>query len=373
MRATLSLAGTIIGAGIFGVPAMIGAWGVIPATCAYALITCVVLAVHLLLTEAVLIYKPDVRLTGSARHWLGSGASAFVGVLLALSVFGSNLAYIILGGEFFAVLAGMAGLHFSVLTWQVLFWLGGALTVAVGLHWVGRVEVFLTWILVTLLVLMIGIFLGRADVGVILALPQSFTFEPYGVFLYSLGGMMVIAELELIVKGQARDMRLSVIRGTLLAAFLTYLFGVSAWMASGGTLTRDVADLVRALPPFLALLIPLAGFLAVATSYVTTAFDLGSMFRLDYHFPPWLSSVVALGVPLLLLFLTARDFLATIGLVGSIFGGALSIFVAFIGRAALRYRDGVAMPFTRRWWWQDVAPFVVSAFFFLGAIAWLLV
>jgi amino acid permease len=373
MHATLALSGTIIGAGIFGVPAMVGAWGVIPATMAFMVITGVVLAVHLLLTEAVLAYDSDTRLKGLTQKWLGSGAAVVVGALLALSVFGGNLAYLILGGEFFAVLGGMVGISLPLLAWQVVFWVVSAVIVLAGLRWMSRVESFLTWILLTLLLVMIAVFFSRADGGLVTALPRTFTFEPYGVFLYALCGFTVISELELIVKGNRQDMRKSVIRGTLIAAALTYLFGISAWLAGGGALGRDVADLVQILPPFLAILIPLVGFLAVMTSFVTTAFDLGEMFRLDYHFPPWLAGVVGLGVPLALLFLTARDFLSTIGLVGSVFGGALSIFIAFIGHVALVEKNGPARPLTLRWWWQDVTPFVIAAFFFLGAITWLLV
>lgn len=368
----MALVGTIIGAGIFGVPAMIGAWGVIPATIGFWLLAGLALIVHLFLVEAVIGYRPDGRLTAFARHWLGPGAATIAGVALALSVFGSNLAYVILGGEFFHAIAGFVGIQLSVLTWQVLFWMAGAVVVVVGLKWVTQVEAFLVWILIALLLLMCGVFFGRADLQPLLAFPRSLTFEPYGVFLYSLFGYTVIAEMELLVKGNRDDLRTSVMRGTLVSAGLTYLFGVSAWLAGSGVLGRDPVDLLLILPPWLAIVLPIAGFLAVATSFVTTAFDLRSMFRLDYRFPAWLASTVGLGVPLVLLFLTERDFLGTIGLVGSVFTATVAVFVLFMGRAAMLRARGEAVLFSARWWWQEATPIFGTFLLIAGAILWLL-
>ncbi len=368
----LALVGTIIGAGVFGVPAMIGAWGVIPATFGFGVLTLVVLATHLLYAEAILRYHPKARLSGFAEHWLGPGAGAAAGIAQTLQVFGSNLAYLILGGEFLAVIANALGLRVPVLTWQVLFWAGGVLVVLVGLSWLARVEAFLTWILVAVMILIIGVLVGRMDFGVIASIPDRWSFEPYGVFLFSLFGLNVIPEMEDIIGERRGDMMKAVIRGTLVAAVLTYAFGVSAWLASSGTLGRGPTDVVALLPASLAIIVPVFGFLAVATSYITTAYDLGSMFGLDFRFPPFLAWAVSLGVPLALLFMTERDFLSTIGLVGSVFGAATAVIAVFIGRAALR-RAGKVRAWSPVWWWREATPVAVATFFIVGVVSWLFI
>lgn len=368
----LTLIGTIIGAGVFGVPAMIGAWGVLPATLAFALLTVIVLATHLLYAEAVLRYHPAARLSGFAEYWLGSFGGLTAGIAQSLQIFGINLAYLILGGEFMAVMAGAFGLEIPVVYWQVAFWVAGAATVLIGLGWMSKIEAFLTWILVAVMLLIIGALAGRMDFSVIMSVPSGFTFEPYGIFLFSLFGLTVIPELEDIVSGRRDDMRLAIIRGTLVSAALTYAFGVSAWLASSGTLGRDPTAIIGILPYGLALVVPLFGFLAVATSYFTAAFDLNSMFLLDFHFPKPFAWLVSLGVPLALLFLTARDFLATIGLVGSIFGAATAVLAALMGRAALR-REKKVRAWSRAWWWREIVPVAVAAFFVLGGISWLFI
>ena len=370
LRATLALMGTIIGAGIFGVPAMMGAWGIPLATAAFALVTAIVLAVHLFMAEAVIGEGRDMRLAGLAWKRLGPAGGIVAGLAQTLQVFGSNLAYLILGGSFLSVIALKIGITIPLLTWQVLFWVGGTVAVLVGLKSLAKIEAFLTWLLIAVMILIIGTVAGRMDFGLLLSGPVGITFEPYGVFLFALLGLNVIPEMEHLVDGHRGDLRLAVVRGTLASAALTYVFGISAWLASSGTLGREATDLVALLPPVLSLAIPVFGFLAVATSYVTTAYDLGSMFYLDNHFPAWLAWTTVLGVPLALLFLTERDFLQTIGLVGAVFSALAAIMAVLVGRVALRRKRSTS---PLDWWWREGASVVVIVLLAAGGVTWLLV
>ncbi|MBD3251568.1 hypothetical protein GF380_03910 [Candidatus Uhrbacteria bacterium] len=369
-KGTLLLLGTIIGAGIFGVPSMIGVWGIVPFTGAFVVLTAVTLTAHLYYAEALIANKRHSRLAGQAKHWLGRGPSWFAGVVQALQIFGSNLAYIILGGEFIAVIAIVAGVEVPLLYWQVAFWLIGGIFVLYGLRLVTRVESFLTWLLVAVIVILVAVFTTQLDFTIIFNLPSSFSFEPYGVILYAILGATSLPEVAEVVHYRREDMHLSVIRGTLAAAILTYGFGITAWLASGGALGRDPAEVVLLLPPVLQILIPIFGLLAVMTSFIASALDLRNMFHVDYHFSNAFAWVVALGTPLALLFLTARDFLTTIGLVGSVFGATVALLSVLMGRAALRRRK------RRIKWctlWCEVVPGIVVIFLLLGGVAWILV
>ena len=372
MQATLALIGTIIGAGIFAVPSMIGAWGVIPATIGFGIVTLIVLAVHLYMAEAALAYRPQARLTGFARHWLGPFAARIGGTSLALQIYGANLAYLILGGQFLSVLFHQLGIDLPVFAWQLLFWCAIATIVALGLSKISRIAAFVTWLMVTAMLLIIGSLVGRLHFGIVTAIPSHFTFEPYGVFLFALMGLNVIPELETIVGGRHDDMRRSVVRGTLGAAALIYTFGLVVWLASGGMLGRGPTDVISLLPPALMFIVPLFGFLAVTTPFVTTAFDLRSMYRFDGHLPSWVAWAAALGVPLALLLLTTHDFLAIIGFVGSILDATTATIAVLAGRAALRHA-GIAPFGTRGWWIQELVPALVCAALVFGGALWLVV
>lgn len=370
LRASLTLMGTIIGAGVFGVPAMIGAWGVLLGTIGFAVLSGLVLVTHLMLAEAVAFVPGEARIAGLATRLLGPSAGAITGVLQTLQVFSSNLAYLILGGEFLGVMANAVGISVPVIWWQSLFWLAAMLVVTSGLKWMSEIEAFLTWVLIAVMILIIGAFVGRMDLSLLLHPMAHPTFEPYGIFLFSLFGMNIIPEMEEIVGGRPDDLRSSVIRATLVSATLTYAFGITAWLASGGVLGRSATEIVRLLPPALQFAVPLFGFLAVITSYVTTSYDLGRLFRLDYRMQPWAAWTTVLGTPFVLLFLTSRDFLATIGLAGSIFSGGVAVACVLMGRAALAKSSQKAVVSSGAWWTEFV-PAIAVLLLVVGGITWL--
>jgi amino acid permease len=374
-RATLLLIGTIIGAGIFGVPAMIGEWGIAVSTLAFAAITLLVLAAQLFYAEAVLANGEEARIEADAAKWLGKPVGAVAGAVQALQIFGSNLAYLILGGEFLAVLMRMVGVDVPLIVWQVVFWIVGSIIVCYGLAAVVRAEVYLTWFLIASVILLIFAFASRLAIEDVMrlgfTLPARFTFEPYGVILFALLGVTPIPEIVEVVKRKREDVFKAVIYGTVASAVLTYAFGVFGWLASGGAIGRDPSDVIRSLPVAIAFIVPIAGFLAIVTSYISTALDLRNMFHLDYHFSDRLAWLISLGVPIALLFLTPRDFLGTISFVGAVFGTMIAVIVALMGYAALskgaRKRMGL-----RESLWRQAAPVSAAALLLSGGIIWFL-
>jgi amino acid permease len=372
-RAVLLLIGTIVGAGIFGVPAMIGAWGIPVSTVAFAAITLVILAAHLLYAEAILKNGRTARLESHAVHWLGKPMGAAAGGIQALQIFGSNLAYLIIGGEFLAVLMRAIGINVPTIWWQLAFWLFGAAIVCYGLALVTRAEVYLTWALIVMLVVLIIAFAWNIRVedvsALAFSLPERFTFEPYGVILFALMGVTTIPEAVDIVGRRRDDVFKVIIRATVASAFITYVFGVFGWLATSGLIGRNPSDLVAFVPPVVAIAFPLAGFLAIITSYIATALDLRNMFHLDYHFSDALAWIVSLGVPLALLFLTPRDFLGTIGLVGAVFGTLLAAIVSIMGYVALS-RDRIRHEPLASVLWRRVAPIVTMIVLLAGGVMW---
>lgn len=371
-RATLLMLGTIIGAGIFGVPAMIGEWGVIPSAIGFVCITGAILAAHLYYAEAVLGNPDHAHLAGQAGYWLGAPFRHVGGTIQSLQIFGSILAYIILGGDFLASFLSVIGFHPSLVACQYVFWIVGSLVAFFGLQIVSKVEGFLTWLLVGVILLLIGVYLRMADLSLVLSVPGEWHgFEPYGVILFSIIGITSLPEAANLVGFRRDDTRKAVIRSTFLAAVLTYMFGASAWMASGGALGRDPSELVSILPPVLAFAIPLFGVLAIITSYIASVLDLRDMFRHDYRFPLRFAFIVTVGIPLLLFLFTSRDFLSTVGLVGSVFGAFLAILVTLMGRKALLARKGSGnrvILYVQR----HIIPVVVIAFFLFGGVVWYL-
>jgi amino acid permease len=370
LKATLLLLGTIIGAGIFAVPSMIGAWGIFPSTIAFMILTSIMVIVHSYYGEAILCAKQKGHLIGRATYWLGPWAGRIAGALQSLQIFGSCLAYLILGGVFLSWIG--SSLPVSLLAWQCVFWALGALVVLYGLKAVARAEAVLTWGLIAVIVVIILIFGSSSHWNLIWVMPVAWNgFEPYGVFLFSLLGLVGMSEAAEIVEYKRSSLRKAIILSTILAASLTYLYGVTAWVASNGQLTRDASDVVRFLPSIVAFIVPLFGFLAVITSFISSALDLRNLFEKDMHATKMISWIVALGVPLVLLFMTPRDFMSTVGFVGSFFGAGIAIIVIWMGAAAIRQtqtkgNSGTIFLQTR------LIPWLITIIFVSSGIMWLI-
>ncbi|MDO8583959.1 MAG: aromatic amino acid transport family protein, partial [bacterium] len=324
-KATLMLIGTIIGAGLFGLPALFAGVGFWPGTMMFWFVACIVLLTHLYYAEIILHFKKRMRLVGYADTVLGTWGRVVMGISYPLQTIGVNLIYIILGGAFLAALLKGMGIGGPLWGWQLVFWGVGVLVVTLGLSFLAKVESVATWLLIGSIVVCIVLAAGRWEMMLLPAAHWDRLFIPFGIFLFSLSGINVIPELVEVTGRKPDDTRRAIVFGTLGAALLSWFFGIGLYLASGGQIGHEPTDLLLILPPVWSWLIPLVGLLAIITSYVTTADDLKETFRLDFHLPEWLAVVFAMGLPLAL-FGLQRDFFTTIDFVGTIFGGLNCLF-----------------------------------------------
>ncbi len=339
VRAFLAMVGTIIGAGVFGLPAAFVRLGFVPASLLFAGLALVVTATHLILTEQLLATGERQRLAGLARRGLGEFAYYVTSVTYPLGIIASNYAYLILGGEFLAILSRGFGFVFPVAIWQFVFWIAVAFTISVGIKAMTAVDAWL--VPLKMLVLFVAVLLAAPFVD----LQQASTAVwsnwhlPFGIFLFSLSGVTAVGEAVELSGRKRRTAFAAVVAGSLVSAFLSWLFGATIFLAAGGYPIRDAADIASVFPSALWWVVPLLGFLAVATAYVTTANDLRSTFQFDQKWKPWVAKGVTIFSPLILLAVLSRDFLSAIGFIGAIFIGVNSLTISALGyKAMLRHR-----------------------------------
>ncbi len=340
------LIGTIIGAGIFALPAAFTRVGFWPATVLFWFLAAVVLVTHLFFAEIHLWEGARVRLAGAAKREFGPAGFWLATLTYPLQIIGANVAYLILGGDFLAALAKhwSMPIQLPLLLWQLLFWIGAAWSVLIGLRLVAKLESLATWFLIGSL-LLIAVLTLRSSWAIAVAQSWSsgkweLTFVPFGVFLFSLTGLSVIGEVVEILRRRRQEVYRAITVGSLGAALISWVFAVALFAAGG---TRG-GETILLLPAPWGWLLPLAGFLAVATSFIPLAEDLKETCAIDFHFSERAAWGLALCLPLILLFLTARNFLATIGVVGSVFGATNGILVALVAWHMYARRNGTRRP-----------------------------
>lgn len=339
-RAVLLVTGSIIGAGIFGLPAAFAEVGFWPGTLLFFFLSGIVTAVHLMYTEVILATKKKMRLTGYAEAGLGKTGFRLATLSYPLQLIGACIAYIILGGEFIQILMQQVGVDIALPVWQLAFWAFGALIVLYSLKFVSLFESWATSFLLLAIVIAVGVSLPFVDFDLIQIGNPELWFAPFGIFLFSLSGLSIMSEAVDIAGRKRMHAYGAVTVGTVVAALFSWIFGVALYLAARGYPIHTTHDLISVLPGQWAWLIPVLGFLAVITSFIAIAEDLETTLHVDYKLRPKIASAVALFTPLVAYILITRDFLATIGFVGSVFVGMNAIIVCLLTwKIVTHYKD----------------------------------
>lgn len=325
LRAVLAMIGTIIGAGLFGLPAMFSRLGIVQGSLLFLLLTGIVLMTHLLLVDLVLVETTKHRLPGLVRRWLGSWGGSFSHLLYPAQIIGADIAYILLGGAFFDLLFRQVGLRIDVFWWQLFFWVLVAATVYRNLAFVARVEAWATWaLLASLILLTIVVRPAWAPIPVFPNLGGWVL--GFGVVLFALTGNTVVAEAVEIVGRRRKAAFYAVTCGTLVSAFVSWGFGIKMYLATGGAFS-DALSYLNVIPPAWLWLLPVFGLLAVATSFITSTEDFQASLMYDLGWDERASWAVVAGAPLAVSLILKQEFIVIASFVGAVFIGANGLLI----------------------------------------------
>ncbi|PJE64776.1 MAG: hypothetical protein COU90_00715 [Candidatus Ryanbacteria bacterium CG10_big_fil_rev_8_21_14_0_10_43_42] len=312
------LAGVIIGAGMFAIPYAISRagvfWGFFHIVIAFAITICV----HMLYGEVALQTEGIHRLPGYAKRYFGSFARHLAFGASVFELYGSLLAYGILGGLFLSQIMSFSSLPPFV--WSLVFFAvaGGILLFPIAR--IGTVNFLLTSLLVLFVVILLYITYSHVEKMQFILADNTYWFLPYGIFLFAMGGASTIPEVADILKKRNRSLLRGVIIISGIIPVVVYgLFAFSVVGISGtGTTEEALAGLVGAVSQRAVSIGSLIGLIAVFTSFLALGANLRNIFRYDYNVPYVLAWAVVISLPLGLFLLGISSFIGTIGLVGAV-------------------------------------------------------
>lgn len=312
-----TLVGTVIGAGVFGIPYIFAKSGVLVCLAYFLVLGVVVGFLHLFLGEAILRTNQKMRLVGLAELYLGKKAKVLAVGAVFVGVVGSLLVYLILAGDFLQIIfPQMPSMGFSV-----LFWLIMALVILAGIGTVVVSEFLMTAFLILAGFLIFGFCLPKISLANFTLVSDQNLFLPFGVFFFSLVGWSAVSEASDILANKKNLKK--VIIASLVFCVLFYLaFGLSISGVLGQNTTQEAMAGLAAIfqNRFFAILLGLFGFLAVATSYLTLSNYLKNILFLDYKMPRAWGFALALLSPIALFLLGLREFLPVISFLGAFIG-----------------------------------------------------
>src|SRR6056297_2868292 len=121
IKAVSVLMGTVVGAGIFGLPYVIAQVGFVVGLGYLCLFAAVFLVVNLCYGEIVLRTKPSLEMPGFVKKYLGNWGKVVITLSLMLGIYGAMVAYTIGVGGFLKEILGPV-LGGTEMLWSIVFW-----------------------------------------------------------------------------------------------------------------------------------------------------------------------------------------------------------------------------------------------------------
>jgi len=324
LKAIAILVGTIIGAGILGIPAVIAKAGFFTGLISILALGGAILILHLYIGEVCLRTKKRHELPGYAEKYLGKFGKHLMSFTMIFSIYGALVAYFIGEGEVLSSILGMGNpLYYSLAFFAIM-----AILVYIGLNAIGKSELFLNIIMVSIILLISILSFKYFSISNISGFNITKFFIPYGVIFFAFIGTAAVPELTAILSKNKKLIKKAIMIGTLIPIAIYVLFafvviGVVGQNFASLTPSQEIATIALGLfsGPLINLFANLFSVFSMATSFLALALAIKWMYHYDYGLNKKLAWALTISIPLIIALLNLTTFIQTLGIVGAIGGG----------------------------------------------------
>lgn len=328
IEAVLILSGMIIGVGMFGIPFSFAKAGFLLGAVLLLSLSLVMIVFHVSYAQVISQTPTRHRLPGYVRLYLGHGFSMLAWLAALFGIIGTLLVYILIGGRFLDLLLGEIAPAGGETLWVILIVLFGAFITAFSLRREALVNGVLTALLILFILFLSGFLFPQIKYDNLRGFDINNLFLPYGVLLFALSGSIAIPDLVALVGGDIRKSRRAIVVGTLIPAFLYFLFAVAVLGAVGNGVSEEAIESLSVVAGDMVLLLGGAvGLLAVFTSFVVLSSNFQSLLQFDLGISRISSWLFVSIVPPVLYFLGFHNFITIIAVVGTLAVGLDSALI----------------------------------------------
>lgn len=333
--ATSAVIGTVIGAGVLGIPYVVMKSGFPIGMIHLVLVGLLVTLLMLYLGEVTLRTKQNHQLTGYASKYLGPRGRKIMLLAFIFEVFSALVAYMLGQGESFShLLFGSA--QYSIYL-AVGFWLFMTIFTYFGLKALEEGE-SIGVILMLIMFISAAVYAwNKIDVLNISYIELNNWFVPFGVIIFAFLGFTIIPELERIAgEHHKKIVKRSIILG-MATCFVAYTVFALAVIGIGGKATPEIATILLGKPfIFLGIFTMFTSYLALATAFIDTL-------RFDFRknkITAWaITSIIPLTLYIILKFTSNVGFTKVLSIGGIISGGLMAILILFMVEKAKKFGD----------------------------------
>lgn len=325
---TFTLTGTIIGAGILGLPYIFAQSGFLIGLFWLIIIGLLMMFINLTLGEITLKTRKSHQLVGYAEKYLGLWGKRIMIVAVLFGIYSALLAYLIGEGQSFSKLLSPKTPPFF---FGIIFWLLLTLLLKQGLSGLKKIE---TWGVTAIIIIITSIFMKlipSINTQNLTTIHTQNITTPIGIIMFALFGFIAIPELREEIKEQEKLLKKAIIIGSAIPIVLYIIFSLTFVGVLGNAIT-EVATL--SLGPIMTVL----GIFTMFTSYFVLSYSLKTTFNLDLELSRKKTFILTSLVPLILYIFTEHlnitTFTSILGTGGAISVGTTAILILLMAKKA---------------------------------------
>ncbi len=235
LRAAALLTGTVIGAGVLGIPYAIAQAGFLTGLLTIVALGLIMLMLHLFFGETVLRTSGNHQLPGYAEKYLGKWGKRLTVFTVFFGIYGALVAYLIGEGQALSAIFGLDPLIFSLIFFVIM-----AVIVYKGLEAISKSEIY--FLGVVLFLLLIISFIAFSSTKFDISNLATFNFYnlliPFGVILFAFGGLEAVPEMKEYLTRDRKKLKKAIILGSLIPLAAYTLFALIVLGITGASTTE---------------------------------------------------------------------------------------------------------------------------------------
>jgi len=326
-EAIATMVGTVIGAGILGIPYVVAKAGFWTGVVNIVFLGIISIFLYLYLGEVSLRTKGRHQLTGYAEKYLGKKGKILMAASMVFGIYGALIAYLLGVGEALSAIFGF----WNPVTFSLIFFAVVAFIIYLGLSQVAKSELYMLPLIIIFITL-IAVFAAKyLNPGNLSSLNLYSLFVPYGVVLFAFLGATAIPEMEMVLEKNEKLMKKAIIIGMIIPIIIYLAFTVVIVGVSGG-ITTEVATigLGQLIGGHMVWIGNIFAMITMTTSFLALGLALKQMYHYDYKIRRSISWGLTCFVPLGVALIGIATFAKALEISGVIAGGLTGILIVLM-------------------------------------------
>lgn len=335
-KAVALLIGTIIGAGVLGIPYVTYKAGFWTGILMITTLGIALMMLHLYLGEIALRTEGKHELTGYAEKYLGKNGKKVMFISMLIGNFGALTAYLVGTGATIKALFGGQEIIYTIIFFVVL-----AAIVHKGLKAVGKTELYMQTMIILVILAMSVYSIFFAKTENLAGFDIRKAFIPYGTIFFAFIGTTAIPEVRETLRKEAKLMKKAIIWGTAIPIIVYAVFTIVVVGAVGSNFDKLTANeqiatvaLGKVLGEGINILGNVFATLTMSTSFLAIGLAMTWVFQYDFKIKKQTAWAITMLFPLVLAVSGLATFIKTIGVVGAVAGGIEGMLIVMMHKKA---------------------------------------